>query len=270
MRRLSEEVGRDPAVLYRHVPNKAALLDGVTEIVISQLRVDTADPDWAGQLRAVAHEFRQLALAHPNVVPLMVTRPLATPLGQRPPGMLRPLEDVLALLTAAGFSGPMPCTSTGCCSAICTATSSPSCRRSSNGRRSPTMCCDWVCTDCRSSSSRRCVHWLLRSGPTTVPPNSTAGSTCCSSGWRPPWVEFSNVRLIVRRPCQAGVMAAKRSPHRADLVLSGGGVKGIGLVGAVVALQDAGYAIERISGTSAGSLVGAVVAAAGTTQRLDQ
>ncbi|MDH6199066.1 NTE family protein [Mycobacterium frederiksbergense] len=57
-------------------------------------------------------------------------------------------------------------------------------------------------------------------------------------------------------------MAAKRSPHRADLVLSGGGVKGIGLVGAVVALKDAGYAIERVSGTSAGSMVGAVVAAA--------
>jgi hypothetical protein len=46
-----------------------------------------------------------LALAHPNVVPLLVTRPLATPLGQRPPGMLRPLEDVLALLTSAGFAG---------------------------------------------------------------------------------------------------------------------------------------------------------------------
>lgn len=56
-------------------------------------------------------------------------------------------------------------------------------------------------------------------------------------------------------------MAAKRNPHRADLVLSGGGVKGIGLVGAVGALRDAGYALERISGTSAGSLVGAVVAA---------
>lgn len=48
---------------------------------------------------------------------------------------------------------------------------------------------------------------------------------------------------------------------RADLVLSGGGVKGIGLVGAVVALADAGYRIRRISGTSAGSLVGAVLAA---------
>jgi AcrR family transcriptional regulator len=105
MRRLSEEVGRDPTVLYRHVPSKAALLDGVAEIVFGQLRVDTADPDWAGQLRSVAHDFRRLALEHPNVVPLLVTRPLATPLGQRPQGMLRPLEDVLALLTSAGFTG---------------------------------------------------------------------------------------------------------------------------------------------------------------------
>ena len=105
MRRLSEEVGRDPTVLYRHIPNKAALLDGVAEIVLGQLRVDTADPDWSSQLRTVAHDFRRLALSHPNVVPLLVTRPLATPLGRRPPGMLRPLEDVLALLTSVGFRG---------------------------------------------------------------------------------------------------------------------------------------------------------------------
>jgi NTE family protein len=55
------------------------------------------------------------------------------------------------------------------------------------------------------------------------------------------------------------------SAKRADLVLSGGGVKGIGLVGSVVALMDAGYAPQRVSGTSAGSIVGAVVAAAAQT-----
>jgi NTE family protein len=48
---------------------------------------------------------------------------------------------------------------------------------------------------------------------------------------------------------------------KADLVLSGGGVKGIGLVGALVALMEAGYAIQRVSGTSAGSVVGAILAA---------
>jgi AcrR family transcriptional regulator len=105
MRRLARALSRDPMILYRHAANKAALLDGVAETVLAQLKVDPADPEWAAQLRIVAHAYRRLALAHPNVVPLLVTRPLATPLGLRPPGTLRPLEDILALLTRAGFSG---------------------------------------------------------------------------------------------------------------------------------------------------------------------
>src|SRR5436190_15441072 len=56
MRRLSDEVGRDPTVIYRHVANKAAVLDGIAEIMLGQLRVDTTDPDWTSQLRAVAHD----------------------------------------------------------------------------------------------------------------------------------------------------------------------------------------------------------------------
>src|ERR1700735_4703171 len=106
MRRLARDLGRDPMILYRHAPNKAALLDGVAETIVAQLHVDPADPDWAAQLRTVAREYRALALAHPHVVPLLVTRPLATPLALRPHGTLRPLEDILALLTRAGFSGP--------------------------------------------------------------------------------------------------------------------------------------------------------------------
>jgi hypothetical protein len=74
-------------------------------MVLAQLTVNPTDPDWAGQLRAVARGYRRLALAHPHVVPLLVTLPLATPLALRPPGTLRPLEDVLSLLTQAGFSG---------------------------------------------------------------------------------------------------------------------------------------------------------------------
>lgn len=105
MRRLAEVVKRDPMVIYRHVPNKAAVLDGVAEIVFAQLSVDTSDPDWIAQLRTVARDFRKIALAHPRVVPLLVTRPLATPLGLRPPTVVRPLEAVLELLTRAGFSG---------------------------------------------------------------------------------------------------------------------------------------------------------------------
>lgn len=46
-----------------------------------------------------------------------------------------------------------------------------------------------------------------------------------------------------------------------DLVLSGGGVKGQGVVGAVVALAEAGYKIQRVAGTSAGAITAALVAA---------
>ena len=106
MRRLAHALNRDPMILYRHAANKAAVLDGVTETVLAQLHVDPADPDWNTQLRTVARAYRALALAHPHVVPLLVTRPLATPLALRPPGTLRPLEDILALLTKAGFTGP--------------------------------------------------------------------------------------------------------------------------------------------------------------------
>jgi len=66
-------------------------------------------------------------------------------------------------------------------------------------------------------------------------------------------------------------MANRRSAPKAkpaDLVLSGGGVKGIGLVGAVVALMDAGYTVKRVSGVSAGSLVGSILAAGSQGDRL--
>jgi NTE family protein len=55
---------------------------------------------------------------------------------------------------------------------------------------------------------------------------------------------------------------------RADLVLEGGGVKGIGLVGAISVLEAAGYRFERVAGTSAGSIVGALVAAGMTSAEM--
>jgi len=57
-------------------------------------------------------------------------------------------------------------------------------------------------------------------------------------------------------------------PKLVDLVLSGGGVKFIGLVGGIVALMDAGYSIKRVSGVSAGSVVAAILAAASVGDQL--
>jgi AcrR family transcriptional regulator len=104
MRRLGQELQRDPMSLYRYAANRAALLDGVAETVLNELAIFPNDPDWQAQLRRIAHDLRLLALRHPNVVPLLVTRPLSTPLGMRPLGTLRPLEQILALLIEAGFA----------------------------------------------------------------------------------------------------------------------------------------------------------------------
>ena len=48
---------------------------------------------------------------------------------------------------------------------------------------------------------------------------------------------------------------------RCDLVLEGGGVKGIALVGVVDVLEERGYAVQRVAGTSAGAVVAALLAA---------
>src|SRR5215210_2997882 len=54
----------------------------------------------------------------------------------------------------------------------------------------------------------------------------------------------------------------------ADLVLSGGGVLGIGHAGAVGVLEEHGYRFRRIAGTSAGSIVGSLLAAGMSGTRL--
>ena len=51
------------------------------------------------------------------------------------------------------------------------------------------------------------------------------------------------------------------SDLRADLVLEGGGVKGLGTAGAVMGLLDAGWTFPRVAGTSVGALAAAFAAA---------
>ncbi len=58
------------------------------------------------------------------------------------------------------------------------------------------------------------------------------------------------------------MLSPEQSDHpKADLVLEGGGVKGIGLVGAVLTLDKQGYVFPRVAGTSAGAIVASLIAA---------
>jgi NTE family protein len=49
-------------------------------------------------------------------------------------------------------------------------------------------------------------------------------------------------------------------PKKVDAVFEGGGVKGIGLAGAVAEVEKAGYQFENLAGTSAGSIIAGLLA----------
>jgi hypothetical protein len=159
MRRLGQALDRNLMTLYRYVPSKDALLDGVVARVLTDLAINRAAADWRQELRDLATSFRGLALAHPNAVPLLVTRPLTSPLGQRPPATLRPLETSSNCSSAPGSAPPTHCTPTGCSSGCCTDTSSTSYRKSSTTPTRPTTCSGSACTASPAANSPSYAPW---------------------------------------------------------------------------------------------------------------
>jgi TetR/AcrR family transcriptional regulator, tetracycline repressor protein len=100
MRRLGARLGVEGMALYRHVANKAALLDGLVERLYLLLDAQADESaDWTTILVEVASAYRRLAIAHPKAFPLLTTRPPATT------AALVRAEPVFAALARAGF-GP--------------------------------------------------------------------------------------------------------------------------------------------------------------------
>jgi TetR/AcrR family tetracycline transcriptional repressor len=78
MRRLGAAVGVDPMTIYHHVPDKAALFDGLVEQVFAEIVVPVPTGNWPEDLRAIARSARATFLAHPDLVALAGTRPPVT------------------------------------------------------------------------------------------------------------------------------------------------------------------------------------------------
>jgi NTE family protein len=65
--------------------------------------------------------------------------------------------------------------------------------------------------------------------------------------------------------------SAAGNAGKVDLVLQGGGVKGIGLVGAVNKLREASYRhVQRVAGTSAGAIVASLLAAGMPSHQMER
>lgn len=99
MRRLGAELGVEAMTLYYYVPNKAALLDGLVERVVTRATTDMpADAPWRDMLRGFAVSCRTELLRHPGLLPLAATRPVLTE------PALDAVEAGAARLCRAGFT----------------------------------------------------------------------------------------------------------------------------------------------------------------------
>ncbi|MEE1786051.1 TetR/AcrR family transcriptional regulator C-terminal domain-containing protein [Streptomyces sp. SP17BM10] len=109
MRRLAGELGVESMALYRYTPGKEALLDGLVEAYFAEVNerlrgsAQTPEPGWRAELRRIARTFAAVAHAHPEILPLVATRPLAIPMSRRPASQLDLTEHILAVLGRAGF-----------------------------------------------------------------------------------------------------------------------------------------------------------------------
>ena len=98
MRRVGEELGVEAMSLYNHVVNKAAILDGIFETVLTELPSAKRSASWQAALRDRARALRAVLRAHPNALPIFATRPAVTP------ASMAHVEQVLDILRTAGFS----------------------------------------------------------------------------------------------------------------------------------------------------------------------
>jgi AcrR family transcriptional regulator len=108
MRRLGAHLGVEGMALYHYIHGREDLLDGIVELVIDDLygdpEVHLAADHWQDYLQRLAHGVRRIALAHPQVFPLVATRPPAAPWVRPPLRSLRWMESFLDTLHRCGFS----------------------------------------------------------------------------------------------------------------------------------------------------------------------
>ncbi len=108
MRRLGQDLGVEAMALYRHVHGREELLDAVVARVMADLESDVdvqAGPadGWQDFLHRLAHGVRRVALRHPRVFPLVVSRPPEAPWLRPPLRDLQWVEAFLEGLAAEGF-----------------------------------------------------------------------------------------------------------------------------------------------------------------------
>jgi AcrR family transcriptional regulator len=98
MRKLAQDLGVEAMSLYNHVASKDDLLDGMVDIVFSEIEPPTTDVDWKTAMRRRAVSTREVLSRHRWAIGQMEGR------ATHGPANLSLHNAVLGCLRAAGFS----------------------------------------------------------------------------------------------------------------------------------------------------------------------
>ena len=98
MRKLGQRLGVEAMSLYNHVANKDDLLDGVVDLVVSEIDVPGDTTDWRAAMRGRAVSAQAVFARHPWAGALVDSRQSSGP------ARLRYFDWVIGTLRRAGFT----------------------------------------------------------------------------------------------------------------------------------------------------------------------
>jgi AcrR family transcriptional regulator len=101
MRRLAQDLGVEAMSLYHHVARKQDLLDGMIDVVFSEIELPSDAESWTSAMRHRAVSTRAALSRHRWAVGLMESRTAPGP------ATLQHHDAIIGLLRAAGFSVEM-------------------------------------------------------------------------------------------------------------------------------------------------------------------
>jgi AcrR family transcriptional regulator len=98
MRKLAQALGVEAMSLYNHVRNKEDILDGIVDVVVSEIEVCPRGADWQATMRQQVISARKVLLRHPWAPPVIESRTSTRP------AMVGYMNAVIGLLREGGFS----------------------------------------------------------------------------------------------------------------------------------------------------------------------
>ena len=101
IRSLAQRLGVKPMSLYYYVANKDAILDGIVDLVFTEIDLPRPGDDWRSEMHRRATSARSVLRRHPWAIEILQSRTAPGP------GTLRHHNAVIGTLREAGFTVEM-------------------------------------------------------------------------------------------------------------------------------------------------------------------